>query len=254
MCPTKGKREGTQQLTLLGFMIDTTANAARLSDSRVAKLRGAVTAALCAAGRNWRWGGCKAFRSVAGIIVSGSLAIPETRLFGRSIYDDQTTGPPDGDCRLSHQSLRDLRYWANIGRHGNGRLIWAAPAAHNLHTDACGYGWGGVLDGHTPVRGQFTTETEAWHINVKEVAAIRYSLEGVSLLITRGDRIRVVSDSRVALHVTNALISRSPALCNEVRWLNGQAQSLDVALEAEWIPKTESLWAHRLSRSKDSTA
>lgn len=254
MRPTKGEREGTQQLTLLGFMIDTAANAARLSDSRVSKLRGAVTATLCGAGRNWRWVGCKAFRSVAGIIVSGSLAIPETRLFASSIYDNQTTGPPDGDCQLSHQSLRDLRYWANFGRHGHGRLIWAAPAARNLHTDASGYEWGGVLDGHTPVRGHFTTETEAWHINVEEVAAIWYSLEGVSLLITKGDRIRVVSDSRVALHVTNELISRSPALCNEVRRLHGQAQSLRVALEAEWILTTESLCAHRLSRSKDSTA
>lgn len=53
--PTKGERDGTQQLTLLGFTIDTAANAVRLPDTRVAKLRGAAAAALGAARRNRRW-------------------------------------------------------------------------------------------------------------------------------------------------------------------------------------------------------
>lgn len=195
---------------MLGFTIDTAANQVRLPDNRVAKLRGAAAAALGAAGRNRRWVRRKLLQSVAGIIVSGSLAIPEARLFARSIYDDLAAGAARGDCRLSHQSLRDLRYWANFGRHGHGRPIWAAPAAHTIHADASGYGWGGVLDGHVPVRGHFSGVATGWHINVKEVAAIRYALDDVSHLLKTGDRIRVVTDSQVALHVTNALVSRSP--------------------------------------------
>lgn len=109
------------------------------------------------------------------------------------------------------------------------------------------------MDGHVPVRGHFSGVATGWHINVKEVAAIRYALDDVSHLLKAGDRIRVVIDSQVALHVTNALVSRSPSLCHEVRRLHALAQTLGVTLEAEWIPTTENLWADKLSRSKDST-
>lgn len=116
--PSKGECDGTQQLTLLCFTIGTAANAVRLPDTRVAKLRGAAAALLGAAGRHRRWERRKLLQSVAGIIVSGSLAIPEARLFERSIYSNLATDAGGGDCRLSHQSLRDLRYWASFGRHG----------------------------------------------------------------------------------------------------------------------------------------
>jgi len=251
--PTEGEREGTQQLTLLGYTIDTAANLVSLPDSRVAKLRGGAAAALGAARKNRRWVRRKLLQSVAGIIVSGSLAIPEARLLARSIYDDLDAHPTGGDCRLSHQFIRDLRYWANFGRHGHGRPIWAAPASHTLHTDASSFGWGGVLDGDTPVRGLFTGEPAAWHINIKEVAAIRHTLTALGNRVSTGDRLRIVTDSQVALHVTNALVSRSLALCAEVRRLHAVAQDFGVALEAEWIPTAENVWADKLSRAKEST-
>ena len=156
--PAKGERQGTQQLTLLGYTIDSAGNAVRLPDVRVAKMRGRAVAVLSSARKNQRWVRRKLLQSVAGISFSGSLAIPEARLFARFIYDDLgAADPAGGDCWLSHQSLRDLRYWANFGRHGHGRPIWAAPAAHTLHTDASSFGWGGVLDGETPVRGHLET-------------------------------------------------------------------------------------------------
>jgi len=102
--------------------------------------------------------------------------------------------------------------------------IWAAPAAHTFHTDASLFGWGGVLYGETPVRGHFAGAAADWKINVKEVAAIRHTLSGLAERVNPGDRLRVVTDSRVALHVTNALVSRSPALCAEVRRLHALAQ------------------------------
>ena len=138
--PAKGEREGTQQHTLIGYNIDTAATLVSLPDSRVAKLRGGPAAALGAARKNRWWVRRKLLQSVAGIIVSGSLAIPEARLFARSIYDDLAAHPTGGDCQLSHQSIRDLRYWANFGRHGHVRRIWAAPASHTLHTDASSFG------------------------------------------------------------------------------------------------------------------
>jgi len=251
--PDKGDRDGTQQLTLLGHTLDTASNQVRLPDTRLAKLRGMAAALLSSARKNRRWVRRKPLQSAAGIIVSGSLAIPEARLFARSIYDDLSGGDGKSDCKLSHQSIRDLRFWASFGSAGHGRPMWPSPPAHTLHTDASGYGWGGVADDATPARGFFTGESSSWHINVKEVAAIRYSLLALAGAFSSGDAVRIVTDSQVALHVVNALASRSPALCAELRRLHAVAQDLGVSLEAEWIPTALNVWADKLSRARNST-
>ena len=255
--PAKGEREGTQQLTLLGFTIDTAGNQVGIPDGRLARLRVTAAAVLSSASANRRWVGRKPLESVAGIIVSASLAIPEARLFARAIYDDLARAAaargPHADCRLSHQSLRDLRWWAHFGRAGHGRPLWARAPAHTLHTDASGFGWGGVADETTPVRGAFSGSDRDWHINIKEVAAIRLCLTALAPKFAAGDVVRVVTDSRFALHVVNALVYRSAPLCSEVRRLYQVAQRLGVTLDAAWIPTAYNVWADRLSRTREST-
>jgi len=81
--PYKGNRDGTQQLTLLGYTLDTANNQVRLPESCLANLRGTAAALLPSARKNRRWVRRKLLPSAAGIIVSGSLAIPEARLFAR---------------------------------------------------------------------------------------------------------------------------------------------------------------------------
>jgi len=130
--------------------------------------------------------------------------------------------------------------------------MWPSPPARSLHTDASGYGWGGFADGTTPARGFFTGEVVAWHINVKEVAAIRYSLLSLSAAFSSGDVLRIVTDSQVALNVVNALSARSPALCAELRRFRAVSQQLGVTLEAEWIPTAQNVWADKLGRARDS--
>jgi len=254
--PTKGESDGTQQLTLLRFTIDTTANQARLPDARLARLRGTAAAVLASASANRRWVRRKPLDSVAGIIVSASLAIPEAKLFARSAYDDlgqsAAVRGPLAACQLSHQSLRDLRWWANFGRAGHGRPLWPRAPAHTMHTDASGFGWGGVADERPPVRSIFTDAERRWHINVKEVAAIRLSLTALASSFSTGDVAQVITDSRVALHVVNTLVSRSVPLCAEVRLLDTVAHRLGVTLDAEWIPTADNVWADWLSRPRDS--
>jgi len=109
------------------------------------------------------------------------------------------------------------------------------------------------LDGDTPVRGLFTGEPAAWHIKIKEVAAIWRTLTALGNRVSTGDRLRIFTDSQVALHTTNALVSRSPTLCAEVRRLHAVAQDLGVTLDAEWIPTAENVWADKLSRAEEST-
>lgn len=251
--PEKGERDGAQVMDLLGFTLDTASNAVRLTEGRLCKLRGQAMGLVTAASKNRRWVRRKHLERLAGMVASSNLAVPEARLFARSFYDDLRRSIGSTDCRLTHQSIRDLRYWANFGRAGHGRPIWPQAPSHTLHTDASGAGWGGVLDNKSPARGVFASDEAGWHINVKEVAAIRFSLMSHAPAFAPGSVIKIITDSQVALHVVNALVSRSAPLCAEVRRLHVVAQKLGVTLDAEWIPTAANVWADKLSRTKDST-
>ena len=115
------------------------------------------------------------------------------------------------------------------------------------------FGWGGVADATTPVRNVSAGAECDWHINLKEVAAIRFTLTALAPTFDPGDVIRVVIDSRVALAFVNSLVSRSTALCDEVRRLYTVVQRLGVTLDAKWIPTADNVWADRLSQTKEST-
>jgi len=210
--PTKRESDGTEQLTLLRFTIDTAGNQVRLQTKRLDRLWGTAAAVLAWAGANRRLVRRRPLERVVGTIMTASLEIPKVRLSSRAIYDDLARSAaargPHADCRLLHQSLRDLRWWANFGRAGHGRPLRPRPRSHTLPTDAWGSGWGGVADETTPARGSFTGAALDWHIEFEEVAAIRLSLMALSALFAVGDVIRVATDSRVALHAVSALVSR----------------------------------------------
>jgi len=123
--PEKGNRDGTQQLTLLGYTLDTANNQVRLPESRLAKLRGTAAALLSSARKTRRWVRRKLLQSAAGIIVSGSLAIPKTRLFAKSIYD-----------KIIWRGLERRLYGSRTSRSGifgSGR-----PLASTATADRCG--------------------------------------------------------------------------------------------------------------------
>jgi len=280
--PEKGDREGTQQLTLLGFTIDTAGNRLTLPAERVAKVSGAAMALLSSAGKNRRFVRLKAMQRMAGLAVSTKLAIPAAQLYTRAIYDDlkvwgqirngrsdrssddrtnrfddRSGRPSRHDRRLSHQSIRDLSFWAGL-RSGQefGRLLWRPPASATLHTDASGAGWGGglTIDGaRYEARGRFRPADAPKHINAKEVLAVTLSLLSIGDKLPAGTVVRLFIDSQVALAVITGLSSRSPSLVHELRRLHAVARRLSVALDGEWIPTAENAWADALSRDEDRT-
>jgi len=94
--PLKGERDGTQQLTPLGFTVETAGNQVRLPNARLARLRGTAACVLESASSSRRWVRRKPLESVAGSSVSATLAIPEARWFTRENLDDLAL-PAAGD-------------------------------------------------------------------------------------------------------------------------------------------------------------
>lgn len=259
--PEKGDREGTQSLELLGFVIHTALNRVYITEKRRAKVAGAAMALLASASNHRRFVRLKPLQRMAGLAVSTMLAIPEARLYTRSLYDDlrpAMDGQSDRiDRRLSHQSIRDLRFWASLAPTPSvGRRLWAPPSVGTLHTDASDTGWGGGLhvDGaRRSARGLFTATEGNLHINVKEVLAVRLSLLSFAAFLPQGCTVELFCDSKVALHVIEALSSRSAPLLAELRRLHALLRERDVTLLAEWLPTAENGWADALSREEDRT-
>jgi len=280
--PEKGDREGTQQLTLLGFTIDTARNRLTLPAERVAQESGAAMVLLSLAGKNRRFVRLKALQRMAGLAESTKLAISSAQLYTRAIYDDLKFGDqirdrrskrssdnrinrpndrPDRrsrhDRRLSHQSVRDLRFWAGL-RSGQefGRLLWRPPASATLHTDASGAAWGGglTIDGSWyDAHGRFGPADAPKHIDAKAVLAVTLPLLSIEDKLPAGTVVRLFIDSQVALAVITGVSSRCPGLVRELRRIHAVARRLSVALEGEWIPTAVNAWADALSRDEDRT-
>eukprot|EP00170_Pyropia_yezoensis_P004852 contig_19736_g4866 len=269
--PTKGKAEGTCQLPLLGFLVDTRRRLLLLPAERLTKLVSGAKSLLSAACRDGGRVRHRVLQRFTGTAVSCSLAIPSARFFFRRLYDAQggldragpsdsptavsASGPPrrrSGYARLAHGALDDLRWFSGLGTEpGVGRALWQ-PHAGFLTTDASPYGWGGHLGSLLPAAGFFTLADREQHINLKEVAAVRLCLQSFGRdLIRPGGLLRVRVDNRVAMHVINGFTSRSPALMAELRRLHVVVASLGVSLKASWLPSVANVWADTLSRMRD---
>jgi len=269
--PTKGERTGTCALPLLGFLVDTRRRLLLLPAERMGKLVTGAKLLLSAACRDGRRVPHRVLQRFTGTAVSCSLAIPSARFFLRRLYDAQggldRAGPSDGlaalwgvgaprrrkgFARLAHGAMDDLRWFARLRTEpGVGRALWPRDAGV-LTTDASPYGWGGHLGRLLPAAGFFTLSQQHQHINIKEVAAVRFCLTAFGRdLFRRGGILRVKVDNRVAMHVINGFTSRSPALMAELRRLHVVVASLGITLKASWLPSVANVWADALSRMRD---
>jgi len=248
--PLKGVAAGTTRLPLLGFLVDTTRRLVVLPPARLAKLVGGAKALLSAARQRSRRVSSKTLQRFSGLAVSCQLAIPSARFFLRRVYDCQSLVLPTS--RLTHGALADLAWFSKLRKEpGVGRALWPVTLGE-LTTDASPYGWGGHWHHLLPAAGFFTAEQRDLHINVKEVAAVRFCLMtfGSQLLGAEG-LLRLRVDSRVAMHVINGFSSRSPVLMAELRRLHAVALSYRVTLRAFWLPSVANVWADALSRRSD---
>lgn len=248
--PTKGVADGTTELPLLGFLVDTRRRLLLLPKARLDKLVNLAKALLTSAGANARIVSAKALCRFTGTAVSCSLAVPSARFYLRRLYNCQ--GKRTGSTKLSHGAARDLLWFAHLRANpGVGRALWPDTVGH-LTTDASPWGWGGHWGSAVPAAGFFTLAQRNWHINVKEVCAVRFCLLAFGKQMAgRTGTLRLRVDNQVAMHVINSLSSRSAALMAELRRLHKVVQRLGITITATWIASVANVWADALSRQRD---
>lgn len=123
-----------------------------------------------------------------------------------------------------------------------------------MHTDASSTGWGATWNEVVPARGFHDKARRDLHINLLELGAVRLGLLSfVNFLKDIETIVRLVTDSRVVMHVVNNGSSRSKAVMRELRRLKAVCASLGVQLRAEYLPSALNLYADKLSRATDNT-
>jgi len=142
------------------------------------KIEGMAVGILQSALSNRRLVSVRHLASFVGLAQSVFLAVPTARLYLRSLHDViSTKWSWNSRVRLSRQSIRDLRWWAELSRHGLGRAIWRSPTHAVLHSDASGFAWGGVLNGTALAHGLWTAAEKKHHITVLELLAVLRNIE-----------------------------------------------------------------------------
>jgi hypothetical protein len=175
----KGMWEPGQVTTHLGLEVDTEEGEFRLTKTRRVKLRKLATALGCKAAREHRWVPARLLASLTGLAQSAYLAVPPARFYLRELHNCVAARTSwDGRARLTKQALRDLRWWASVPERWASRKIWRSADTAFLHCDASGnVGWGGVLNGLLPTRGFWRERQLPLHITLKELKAVRFTVE-----------------------------------------------------------------------------
>lgn len=215
----KGAQAGTQRLDLLGFTIDTNRRLLLLPPARLRAVVGAAISLRRHAATHSRWVTLRALQRYCGTAVSTSAAVPDARFRLQALYACFPAGPRRGQRQLSRRAMADLAWWGSLATSPDvGRALWQMPVLGEFTTDACGYGWGGLLNRTVPARGFFSMTHMPAHINIKELLAMLFTLRSFPRLRGPGV-VRFRVDSLVNVHVVNTMRSRSPALMEVLREL-----------------------------------
>ena len=243
----------------LGFAIDSERGLFLLTPRREKKVAAAATDLLCRAARHQRWVAKRRLARFAGLAQSCSLAVPMSRCWLRSIYDDVSSvrGGWAGRVRLSRQSMDDLREWAAIQSNAHlGRAIWRRPETATLSTDASDHGHGAQLGGHPSVIGSSRMAPAAgfWdaadfrqHITFKELKAVRLWVRIFAPQLA-GRRVLLHCDNQAVVAILTNLVSKSALLMREVRLLIQVLDWWDIALRPRYIRSSANVAADLMSR------
>ena len=236
-----------QRVEHLGMLVDTVAGMFEVTGKRVGKVVAAARQLLGDVSRHSRWVNKRDLAKFTGLAQSTRLGVPYCMLYLREMYNCFATCPGWGSLtrvRLTHQAVRDLRWWAGVANRVLRAELSPPPARALLTTDASSSAWGAVLrhpelPGPQSTRGAFVGPLRAAHITLKELTAVRLGvLSWASLL--HGQVLQLHSDNQPVVDVLTQRASRSPALMAEIRQLQRELDRHGIHfLKPCWVPTHE---------------
>jgi len=256
VAPDKGSFEPTHFLPEhLGYAVDTQRGLFLLTKRRETSLVHGAHYLLQQMAAQHGWVGSRVLASFAGLAEASGLALPLARFMLRALYDDlKRRRGWGGAVLLSSQSRADLRWWTQLaGSPAIGRAIWKSPETRHIWSDASDVGWGGALQANlrqSPAHGFWSPSEFPWHITLKELVAVRKTVEHF-LPYLRGHRVCLHEDNMAVVWILTYFVSRSPVLMRELRTLWSLLATQDISLHPVYIASAANVVADAASRLAD---
>ena len=211
-----------------------------------------------------RWVQNRTLASFCGTCVSLGLAMPWARFYTRSLYWDMSAGrarDSRGRCRLSHQAVRDLRFWRDLLEASfEGRQLIRTKPMGAMHTDTADMGYSGTLNvrdltagvpGMWCTQGVWNWRQRSESINLSELRAVRMVLTGrlqEPLVRTGVTDLLLQVDNQAVMHIANSFLSARGPMMRELQKLKTVLDTKGVRIRAEWLPSAMNKFADGLSR------
>ena len=242
--------EPTQELTLLGFVLNSLTMTISLTPLRAQKLENACSMLL-----KMDKPSIRTVAQVIGLMVASFPAIPHAQLFYRALERDKTNalqqqkGDFEATMTYSSEAKNDLKWWVkNASTMSKSVLL----RSHDLtiQSDASLLGWGAHCN-NEHAGGQWTNAEAAHHINYLETIAAYFALQ--SFCKKSSDiHVRLELDNTTAVTYINNMGGNKSTACNRAArqlWL--WCIEHNIWVSAVHIPGTENIEADKQSRIFD---
>ena len=227
----KSVLEPTQQLTFLGFVIDSVGLTVTLTQDKKDKF---VRAASQVLEKDWL-----TIREVAGLIglmVAYQVAVQYGGAHLKGLEREKNEalakerGNFDGFMRISARGRRDIDWWLLAVGAAQKKIRLETPEVE-ICTDASLEGWG-AHRGDIAIGGRWLEEEAEEHINMLELKAILFGLK--SLCGREDEQVKVLTDSITALAYVKHMGGVKSAKCDEVAkqiwdWLESNEMWVTIA-------------------------
>ncbi|KAI5715456.1 hypothetical protein M8J77_016281 [Diaphorina citri] len=198
--------------------------------------------------RQWSW---RIAKVLIGYLSFAAFVIPLGKLHFRRIQWSSRHLPKTRPLHLSRippQALAQIQWWS-AALHRSSPIFPQAPQVF-VSTDASNSGWGAIVDNHS-LGGVWSDHQEMWHINLKEMFAVRSALER-KLPVLQDKVVLIQSDNQtVVSYIHKEGGTKSFKLLREVEALFDLAVRHNITLMARYIPGKFNTWADSLSRQKE---
>jgi len=248
--PKKGFWTPVQRLTHLGLDIDSVLCQFSVPPAKLRTLKASATSIIAYAKSHRRWASTPRLQSLLGFAQSLRMAIPLVPMYLRQAYSDIAARKRTSeDTKLSHQSLKDLQWLADLQPQDTVAKIIRPQPSLQIATDASDFAWGASVSQPSLMARGFWDQSEVeLHINIKELLAVERAIDYFHRPLQGQSAVSMLIDSQVIVSILRRKASRSPRLMQVLRRILPRMAALGVELQPTWIPSKENSQADMLSR------